>query len=239
MTKSIDWKALAQKCANAGVDPVAFFREKMAELEERKRILVTPSRRWYRDNAFEYDTLAEKLLRRPLLDDERRVSKMGLASLVERRFNPEDRESLTGDSGLKERLLEEAGGRCKVCGSQLNVKTLEIDHRLPLAEGGSNDSLNLQALCRRCNQGKADYFEETAVAAARPWWELRRDLTEGSVRFADLKRYCALIRADRQCQRCEASARNLELEVSLRVQSDEGGQAVFDNLIVLCNSCSG
>lgn len=239
MAESIRWEILSEKCLGAGLDPSAFLREKLVELQERKRILVTPARSWYRDNALKYDSLAEKLLARPLRDDERRVSKSGLASLVERRLNPEEREQLAADSGLKQRLLDEAGGRCNVCGKELKLKTMEIDHRLPLAEGGSNDSLNLQALCRQCNQGKADYFEETAFAAARPWWERRGELVDGSVSLTDLKRYCALIRAGKRCQQCGTGPQHAELRVVLRVTSNEGGQPVFDNLIAVCPTCSG
>lgn len=239
MEEVINWPMLAERCYDAGVDPIAFFREKVAELEERKRILITPARSWYRDSALTYDGLGERLLGRPLRDDERRVAKTGLVWLVERRLNPEQRENLTGDSGLKARLLEESGGSCSACGMPLTAATLEVDHRLPLAEGGSNDSLNLQALCRQCNQGKGDYFEETAFAAARPWWERRSDLAQGSVTLTDLKRYCALMRTGRKCQQCGARAADGELKVVLRVSRAQGGQPVFDNLVVTCRKCSG
>jgi hypothetical protein len=36
--------------------------------------------------------------------------------------------------------------------------TLRIDHRTPLAWGGSDDIMNLQALCVRCKHGKDEYF---------------------------------------------------------------------------------
>ncbi|MBI3810623.1 MAG: HNH endonuclease, partial [Nitrospirae bacterium] len=34
--------------------------------------------------------------------------------------------------------------------------TLEVDHIIPVAEGGTNDPKNLQTLCWSCNQGKTD-----------------------------------------------------------------------------------
>lgn len=236
MNDTVDWSTLSERCREAGVQPEAFYQEKVAELEERKRILVTPPGSWYRDHALAFDGLAQKLLGRALRDEERRVSKGSLAALVERRLRTEEREQLAADYGLRQRLLEEAEGRCCTCGRKLTAKSLEIDHRLPLAEGGSNESVNLQALCSLCNRGKADYFEETAFAAARPWWELRRNLVEGSVRLTEVKRYCALIRARRRCQRCGESAGNVELGVVLRVSKAEGGQAVFDNLTVACST---
>lgn len=44
--------------------------------------------------------------------------------------------------------------QCKGCGQKGNEATLEIDHIVPLALGGSNDISNLQVLCRSCNRQK-------------------------------------------------------------------------------------
>lgn len=48
--------------------------------------------------------------------------------------------------------------RCQLCGaSSLTNKSveLEIDHKVPLAKGGTNHMDNLWVLCRPCNQGKS------------------------------------------------------------------------------------
>jgi tetratricopeptide (TPR) repeat protein len=47
--------------------------------------------------------------------------------------------------------------RCRICGrgSEDGVK-LTVDHRLPLAKGGTDDITNLWTLCFDCNQGKGD-----------------------------------------------------------------------------------
>lgn len=42
--------------------------------------------------------------------------------------------------------------RCRRCGT---TRDLTVDHRVPLALGGSNNLANLQTLCRRCNTAKA------------------------------------------------------------------------------------
>lgn len=44
--------------------------------------------------------------------------------------------------------------QCQSCGKKLTETTLNIDHIIPLAKGGSNDISNLQTLCRDCNQEK-------------------------------------------------------------------------------------
>lgn len=62
---------------------------------------------------------------------------------------------------LKDRwdVLKRDKYRCSKCGaspSSDHAVNLEVDHIIPVAEGGSNNIENLQTLCRRCNQGKKD-----------------------------------------------------------------------------------
>jgi 5-methylcytosine-specific restriction endonuclease McrA len=48
--------------------------------------------------------------------------------------------------------------RCAGCGATLNMKSkrgYNLDHRVPIARGGSNDRANLQLLCPLCNRQKA------------------------------------------------------------------------------------
>jgi 5-methylcytosine-specific restriction protein A len=45
------------------------------------------------------------------------------------------------------------GWKCGECGNQL-THTFEIDHRVRLEQGGSNDITNLVALCRECHGQK-------------------------------------------------------------------------------------
>lgn len=56
------------------------------------------------------------------------------------------------------RILKRDGYRCQLCGrsqADENVK-LHVDHRVPLAKGGSNEDDNLWTLCDACNLGKSD-----------------------------------------------------------------------------------
>jgi 5-methylcytosine-specific restriction endonuclease McrA len=47
--------------------------------------------------------------------------------------------------------------KCVYCGlSAKDGAILNVDHILPISKGGSNESHNLQTLCRTCNNGKAD-----------------------------------------------------------------------------------
>jgi hypothetical protein len=59
---------------------------------------------------------------------------------------------------LRALVLTRDGSRCLMCGaraSDLGV-TLEVDHVVPVDEGGADDLDNLATLCRRCNRGKSN-----------------------------------------------------------------------------------
>jgi hypothetical protein len=44
---------------------------------------------------------------------------------------------------------------CRYCGRRSPEVVLEIDHVLPLCEGGSDDEMNLLTSCWECNRGKS------------------------------------------------------------------------------------
>lgn len=74
--------------------------------------------------------------------------------------------------GKRFRILRRDGFRCQLCGRQASDDegiTLHIDHKLPLAKGGTNDDGNLWVLCNECNGGKSDavideILEDSAAA---------------------------------------------------------------------------
>ena len=55
---------------------------------------------------------------------------------------------------LRHEVFKRYGYRCCECGASKNETSLEIDHILPVAKGGTNDIDNLQTLCRECNRMK-------------------------------------------------------------------------------------
>ena len=56
---------------------------------------------------------------------------------------------------LRFQVLKKSNYSCQLCGlSASDGARLEIDHKLPLAKGGTNDIQNLWALCFDCNRGK-------------------------------------------------------------------------------------
>jgi 5-methylcytosine-specific restriction endonuclease McrA/predicted transcriptional regulator len=62
---------------------------------------------------------------------------------------------------VRARVLFRDGSRCQMCGASPAKDAevqLEVDHKIPLHLGGTNDEDNLWTLCRPCNQGKRAFF---------------------------------------------------------------------------------
>lgn len=57
---------------------------------------------------------------------------------------------------LRFEVLERCGFACRYCGRKSPDVSLEIDHVIPIADGGTNDPANLVAACWECNLGKRD-----------------------------------------------------------------------------------
>jgi len=67
--------------------------------------------------------------------------------------------------GLRNEILERNGYTCQLCGSgpgdpdpyYPNRKVrLQIDHRVPLSQGGTNEPENLRVVCSVCNQARSN-----------------------------------------------------------------------------------
>lgn len=64
----------------------------------------------------------------------------------------------------KKRVAARAQWRCELCGETLTAN-YEIDHKLALYLGGTNDMNNLQSCCSECHRTKTrDEYEEYKVA---------------------------------------------------------------------------
>jgi len=72
---------------------------------------------------------------------------------------PKPRVNISGKRRAK--IIGIAASRCQMCGRTVaedEIK-LEVDHRVPLDLGGSNDDDNLWAICSDCNNGKKNFFK--------------------------------------------------------------------------------
>jgi 5-methylcytosine-specific restriction endonuclease McrA len=60
------------------------------------------------------------------------------------------------------KLLKRDNYRCVRCGKNPAADhsvTLEVDHKVPAAKGGTNDLSNLRTLCYACNHGKSGDYD--------------------------------------------------------------------------------
>lgn len=89
---------------------------------------------------------------------EHQLGKISENQLVERYYSEGNvkRQAMSPKQRLA--VLARDGFRYVLCGqSREDSKvTLEVDHRVPVTQGGSNDIDNLQTLCKDCNRGKRD-----------------------------------------------------------------------------------
>lgn len=58
---------------------------------------------------------------------------------------------------VKEDILRKSDGVCAHCGCQVVVgDNFTVEHVVPISKGGTNDLVNIVALCRTCNVTKGD-----------------------------------------------------------------------------------
>ena len=57
---------------------------------------------------------------------------------------------------LRHEVFKRDGYKCVECGAKNNDTTLHIDHKTPIAQGGTDELDNLQTLCGKCNLAKSN-----------------------------------------------------------------------------------
>lgn len=62
---------------------------------------------------------------------------------------------------LRYKVLERDKRTCQYCGRRSPEVVLELDHRIPVSKGGTNDESNLVTACRECNRGKSDSVHQS------------------------------------------------------------------------------
>ena len=65
-----------------------------------------------------------------------------------------NRMDLKGWYKLRWQILERDKYTCQYCGQSAPDVRLEVDHKLPLVDGGTDDPSNLATSCWACNRGK-------------------------------------------------------------------------------------
>lgn len=71
------------------------------------------------------------------------------------------------ESADLKKLLEMQGYRCALSGVRLEPRNAEVDHKIPLSRGGTNDLGNLQWLDRNVNRAKGAMDNEEFIAMCK------------------------------------------------------------------------
>ena len=50
-------------------------------------------------------------------------------------------------------ILKRDGFRCHSCGATAKTTCLDVNHKVPISKGGTNNDSNLITLCFKCNRG--------------------------------------------------------------------------------------
>ena len=91
-------------------------------------------------------------------------------------------------SKLRRQILERDGGTCQMCGSGAGEDSgcepgkkcrLQVDHILPISQGGTDDPSNLRSVCVYFNKDKADVIRPAsgqAISALAVIRKLPRDV---------------------------------------------------------------
>ena len=69
-------------------------------------------------------------------------------------FDDAPRRRKAFSAELKRELHKAQASKCMYCGRKPGIDLMDIDHKNPVAKGGSDTKRNLQLLCRSCNTRK-------------------------------------------------------------------------------------
>jgi len=72
----------------------------------------------------------------------------------EKKENKNNRSPLS--KSLRHKILKRDRFTCQACGARAPDVELEVDHKIPVSKGGTDDESNLTTLCVDCNRGKRD-----------------------------------------------------------------------------------
>lgn len=72
--------------------------------------------------------------------------------------NTPKRKSFTKEERIK--IYRKTKGHCYLCGDFVDFDSYEIEHKVPLSKGGTNDLSNLFCSCHTCNLIKHDIYPQ-------------------------------------------------------------------------------
>ncbi|QIG58675.1 HNH endonuclease [Gordonia phage DatBoi] len=74
--------------------------------------------------------------------------------------------------------LEMDGHACQIQGPECTLTATEVDHKIPVAEGGGDDLENLQSVCPECHKPKTHAesrrsYRRNREKAKHPWTRIK------------------------------------------------------------------
>ncbi len=209
-----------------------YLREKLDELEERRRIGSLPNISWFIDHPHDLDVFLDRVGFTRRDSDRQRLKER-----IREFYSPGVRTKI--EDHTEGELLRLQQGRCHACGELLKrmPKNYGADHLLSYASAAHQEISNWQLLCDPCNTGKGDSQNYATLAA---WRISNSDLrsTAKSRNSWPSCRYAVLARDEFRCSECKSTTLQARLWVKMRIPWGAGGQLAFDNLIALCEHCA-
>ena len=100
-------------------------------------------------------TPEQKIQEERRLEERRRREEERLRREEERMNRPRRRAMSSQErADIRDVLYKKQQGKCFACGVKLQKQFFHIDHKVPVAQGGSDEMRNFQLLCPTCNTSK-------------------------------------------------------------------------------------
>jgi len=107
-------------------------------------------RRWI---GIDIEKQAVNVLVQRLIDDAGVFEDFAVTNLIPKRS---DIKEVQPSDKIKQDLCEQQNSKCNACGTQFEIRHLEIDHIIPQSKGGGDYYENYQLLCSSCTRIKGD-----------------------------------------------------------------------------------
>ena len=78
-------------------------------------------------------------------------------------------------TAIRHEVFKKDNYRCKECGRTSKEVVIEVDHILPVSQGGTDELDNLQTLCLPCNRAKQDRMFKTEMKKLESETQLTND----------------------------------------------------------------
>ena len=148
------------------------------------------------------------------VDETINVKKDNKKVVKEHRTDSYDNFSQTWDD-IKDTILKKYGYKCSICGKTNN---LQMHHKIPIKDGGTNDLFNLIPLCIDCHEKIHKFKIE----------DDNYDSTWNDIKDAIYKKYG---------YKCSICGKTNNLQIHHKIPIKDGGTNDLFNLIPLCKDC--